>query len=145
MKGGDEQVFFDAVIERITPEVPRFVVFPGKAWDETGTFTVDVSLNGIPIGLRNLIPWKERGWHFGLSQPMCRKVGVETGDRVHVEMRRLGDRRPRELEELLKSDPKAQKAWIALSVGERRDFVLFVADAKKPETRTGRARRLLGR
>ena len=76
---------------------------------------------------------------------MCRKVGVETGDRVHVEMRRLGDTQPHELEELLRSDPRAQKAWNALSVGGRRDFVLFVADAKKPETRTRRARRLLGR
>jgi hypothetical protein len=77
MKTGDEPVFFDAAIERIALEVPRFIVYPGKAWDETGTFLVDVSLSGIPIGLRNLIPWKERGWHFGLSQPMCRKVGVE--------------------------------------------------------------------
>jgi Bacteriocin-protection, YdeI or OmpD-Associated/Domain of unknown function (DUF1905) len=124
---------------------PRFVVYPGKAWDETGTFTVEVSLNGIPIGLRNLIPWKERGWHFGLSEPMCRKVGVETGDRVHVEMRRLGDTRPQELNELLNSDPKAQRAWNGLSAGERREFVIFVADAKKPETRVRRTRRLLGR
>jgi hypothetical protein len=145
MKTGDEPICFDAVIERIAPEVPRFIVYPGKAWDEAGTFTVDVSLNGIPIGLRNLIPWKERGWHFGLSQPVCRKVGMETGDRVHVEMRRLGDTRPHELRELLKSDPKAEKAWKGLSAGERRDFVLFVADAKKPETRMRRARRLLGR
>ena len=80
MKGVDGQISFHAVIERIAPEVPRFVVYPGKAWDETETLTVDVSLNGIPIGLRNLIPWIERGWHFGLSQPMCRKAGVETGE-----------------------------------------------------------------
>jgi hypothetical protein len=146
MKTGDVPISFEAVIERIAPVVPRFIVYPGKAWDETaGTFTVDVSLNGIPVGLRNLIPWKERGWHFGLSQPICRKVGVETGDRVHVEMRRLGDTRPQELQELLKSDPKAENAWKELSAGERRDFVLFVADAKKPGTRMRRARRLLGR
>ncbi len=143
MKGGDSQISFDAVIERIAPEVPRFVVYPGKAWGETETFTVDVSLNGIAIGLRNLIPWKERGWHFGLSQPMCRKAGIETGDRVRVEMRRLGDTLPPELAELLGSDPRAQKAWKALPAGGRRDFVLFVAGARKPETRTRRARRLL--
>jgi hypothetical protein len=144
VKGADEKIFFDAVIERIAAEVPRFIVYPGKAWDETETFIVEVSLNGISIGLRNLIPWKERGWHFGLSQPMCQKVGVDTGDRVHVAMRRLGDAQPYELQELLQNDSKAQKAWSALSTGERRDFVLFVADAKKPETRARRARRLLG-
>jgi uncharacterized protein YdeI (YjbR/CyaY-like superfamily) len=31
-----------------------------------------------------------------------------------------------------------------LSEGQQRDSVLFVADAKKPETRMRRARRLLG-
>jgi hypothetical protein len=91
MKIGDEPISFDAVIERIAPEVPCFVVYPHKAWDETGTFRVDVSLNGIPIGLRNLIPWKERGWNFGLPQPICRRVCLETGDWIDIEMRRLGD------------------------------------------------------
>jgi hypothetical protein len=114
MNTGDEPISFDAMIERIAPEVPRFVAYPGKAWDETGTFTIDVSLNGIPNDLRNLISWKERGWHFGLSQPMCSKVGVETGDQVHVEMRRLGDTPPQELQELLRSNTKAAKAWNAL-------------------------------
>lgn len=141
----NESIRFDAVVERIAPEVPRFVVYPGKAWDETETFIVDVSLNGVGIGLRNLIPWKERGWHFGLSEPMCRKVGVDTGDPVHVEMRRVGDERPRELDELLESNPKAKSAWNALPPPEQRDFMLFVAGAAKPETRERRAKRLLGR
>jgi uncharacterized protein YdeI (YjbR/CyaY-like superfamily) len=72
-------------------------------------------------------------------------VGAETGDQVHVEMRRLGDTLPQELQELLRSNTKAAKAWTALTAGERRDFVLFVVDAKKPETRVRRAKRLLGR
>ena len=145
MKGRDAQISFDAKIERIAPEVPRYIVYPGEAWDESATFIVEVALNGIPIGLRNLIPWKERGWHFGLSEPICRKVGVDTGDRVHIEMRRLGNTRPPELQELLENDSRARKAWDSLSDGERRDVVLFVAEAKKPETRTRRARRLLAR
>jgi hypothetical protein len=144
MRDRDEQISFDAAVERIAPEVPRFVVYPGKAWNESGTFIVDVSINGVPIGRRSLIPWKERGWHFGLSEPMCRTVGVDTGDPVHVEMRRPRDTRPDELKALLKSNPSAQRTWERLSVGERRDFVLFVASAKKTETRTRRARRLLG-
>ena len=144
VRGRDSQISFDAVIERIAPEVPRYIVYPGEAWDETATFIVEVALNGIPIGLRNLIPWKERGWHFGLSEPICRKVGVETGDRVHIEMGRLGNTRPRELQDLLENNSKARKAWDSLSEGQQRDFVLFVAGAKKPETRMRRARRLLG-
>ena len=136
-------ICFDALIERIAPEVPRFIVYPGQAWDETGTFLVDVLLNGIPIGPRNLIPWRERGWHFGLSKAACRKAGVETGDSVRVEMRRPGEILPQELEELLKSNPNARRAWNALSSGERREVIVFVGDAKKPATRMRRAERLL--
>lgn len=61
MNGRDSQISFDARIERIAPEVPRYIVYPGEAWDESATFIVEVALNGIPIGLRNLIPLKERG------------------------------------------------------------------------------------
>ncbi len=139
-----DPIRFDAEVERLAPEVPRFIVYSGQAWDETATFIVEVSLNGIVIGLRSLIPWKERGWHFGLSQPMCDQVGIETGDRVRVEMCRPADARPNELKELLSNHPKAQKAWNALKSGEQRDFLLFVASAKKPETRVRRAMKLLG-
>lgn len=139
MRVRDGQISFEAVVERIAPEVPRFVVYPGKAWDETGTFIVDVSLNGVSIGLRNLIPWKERGWHFGLSEPICRKVQVDTGDRVHVEMRRLGDARPDELEELLKANPKAQKVWNGLPPPERR--ILCCSLPVRRKLRPARARR----
>lgn len=145
MSRREAQISFDAIVERIAPEVPRFVVYPGKAWNETGTFIVDVSLNGVPIGLRSLIPWKERGWHLGLSEPMCRKVGVDTGSHVYVGMRRPDDARPDELKALLNSNPSAKKSWDGLLTGERRDFVLFVASAKKAGTRTRRAKRLLGR
>ena len=127
------------------PRSATFYRLSRQGLDEKETFAVDVSLNGVAIGLRNLIPWKGRGWHFGLSQPMCNKVGVETGDRVHVEMRRPGDIRPRELKELLKRDPDAKRAWDALSANERRDVVMFVASGKKPETRIRRATRLLSR
>lgn len=74
---------------------------------------------------------------------MCRMVGIETGDPVRVAMRAPMDARPDELKEVLKNNSEARESWDRLSSGERRDFVLFVASAKKPETRTRRARRLL--
>lgn len=143
LRASEEPICFEARIERIAPEVPRFVVYPGKAWDETGAFLVEVSLNAVPIGLRNLIPWKERGWHFGLSEPICRMVGLDTGDPVHVEIRRLGDKLPEELRDILKTNPQAKKAWNALPEGAKRDFIVFVANAKKVETRMRRASQLL--
>jgi hypothetical protein len=46
-EGWRRKIRFDAVIERLAPEVPRFFVYAGKAWDETATFIVDISLNRI--------------------------------------------------------------------------------------------------
>ena len=40
MKGGDEKISFEVVIEGIAPEVPRFIVYPVKACDEMETFLV---------------------------------------------------------------------------------------------------------
>jgi hypothetical protein len=40
MKGGDEKISFEVVIEGIAPEVPRFIIYLGKACDETETFLV---------------------------------------------------------------------------------------------------------
>ena len=71
MKRYDAQISFAAVVERIAPEVPRYVVYSGEAWDETGTFLVEVALNGIPIGLRSMIPWKigMAFWTVGTDMP----------------------------------------------------------------------------
>jgi hypothetical protein len=43
MKGGDVKISFDVVVEGIAPEVSRFIVYPGKACDETETFIVSGS------------------------------------------------------------------------------------------------------
>ena len=113
MKSSTVSIRFESVIERIAPEVPRFIVYSGKAWDETGTVIVDVSLNGIAIGL-------------------------DTGDRVQVEIYRLGDALPKELQDLLKRHAKAEKRWSELPKAEQRDFVLFVANAKRSrQSRSG--------
>ena len=74
---------------------------------------------------------------------MCRTVGVETGDRVRVEMRRVGKALPQELEDLLNNNQYARRNWDALPLGARRDFILFIAAAKKTATRVRRAERLL--
>jgi uncharacterized protein YdeI (YjbR/CyaY-like superfamily) len=105
---------------------------------------VEVRLNGIDIGMRNPVRWKERGWNFGLAEPMCRKVGVETGSPVRVEMRRVEDPRPAELVELMEKSAKARADWEARSAPQRREFSLFVAGAKQAETRARRAGQLLG-
>ncbi len=51
-----------------------------------GAASAQNALNGIPIGLSNLIPRKQRGWDLGVLRPICDKVVVDSG---HAEMRTL--------------------------------------------------------
>ena len=50
-------------------------------------------------------------------------------------MRRVGEALPQELEDLLNNNQYARRNWDALSLGARRDFILFIAAAKKTATR----------
>lgn len=136
---------FTAVIERLAPEVPRFVVYSGDAWGQTETFVIDVRINGQAIGWRSLVPWKERGWSFGLSEPMCKRLAVETGARVDVEMTHVADPRVPELRDLLEANEIAAKNFERLTPAQRRMFCLEVADAKSSTARNRRASRLLNR
>lgn len=134
---------FSAVVERLAPGVPRFVVYSGNAWGETETFVIDVRINGQPIGWRSLVPWKERGWSFGLNDPMCKRLAIDTGSRVEIEMTRVADPRVPELRALLEQNAIAKRNFERLTPAQRRMFCLEVADAKSAAARGRRASRLL--
>lgn len=79
---------------------------------------------------------------IGLSKANREGAGVETGDEVEVEL--ALDTEPREVVEpddlaaALDADPAARAAYDALSYSRRRQHVLAVDGAKKPETRRRR-------
>jgi len=80
-----------------------------------------------------------------LPQPLCEKAGIETGDRVELEMRVASEELPAELAELLASDALAKKAWERLSASSRRMVREHVAAAKQTETRARRAEAAVAR
>src|SRR5699024_10835462 len=81
---------------------------------------------------------------FTLDAAIRTAAGVSPGDTVRLEITRIGDeadaRPPAELVRALATHADAQATWDATTPLARRDWVLWITTAKKPETRLKRIR-----
>jgi len=92
-----------------------------------------------------------RGGQFliPLSAENRTAAGVAAGDEVEVEL--TLDTAPREVEvpadlaEALASDPAARKAFDGLPFTHRKEYVRWIEEAKKPETRASRVAKTLAK
>ena len=92
-----------------------------------------------------------RGGQFliPLSAENRTAAGVAAGDEVEVEL--TLDTAPREVEvpadlaEALASDPAARKAFDGLPFTHRNEYVRWIEEAKKPETRVDRVAKTLAK
>jgi hypothetical protein len=88
-----EGIQFSARILRKQPDLPRYVVVdPVHVAGRDAAFAATVSLNGCPEFERNIRPWGRGSgvFFFNLTEPQCRKAGVDTGDTCEVSIRPLG-------------------------------------------------------
>jgi hypothetical protein len=83
--------------------------------------------------------------YIGLNKDVRAAAGVDAGDRVSVTMELDSEPRtvsvPPDLRAALAADPEADTAFACLSFTHRREYVEWVEEAKRPETR---ARRIAG-
>ncbi len=137
-----------STVSRHHPQMPRLVSVPWDAvsrWKLSGTTVVEATLNGTPIGRRSLKRWDEqRCWWFDLPEPLCRKLGLEVGDAVQVELRQASEELPAELAALVARNKAARAAWGRLTPAQQRMLREEVLAGKQPATRARRARRGLG-
>ena len=80
-----------AKIARKQPDLPRFVVIRAEAlapWSLTGTTPVDVEIEGVAVLPRTVRKWDDRRWFMSITKKDCEKLGVDTGSRVAVRIRR---------------------------------------------------------
>ena len=143
-------VLIDSVVERTAPGLPRFVVAPAAAlerWQLAGTTVVQARLNSVDLGRRSLKHWGARDcWFIDLTEKQCSAIGVDTGDRVRLQLRLASTEPPDELSALIASDPAARSVWEGFSPARRRQLSEHVRSARRPETRLRRAKLgLLGR
>jgi hypothetical protein len=97
--------------------------------------------------------WKSRvailrgRYLLGLSNANRQAAGVATGDEVEVEVELDAEPRvvaePADFARALAADPAARTAYDRLSYGHKREHVLAIESAKRPETRVRRIEKAL--
>ena len=137
-----------STIEHKHEGLPRFVCIPMNKVDPlglSGTTTVDLSINGVKVGRRSLKRWDDRScWWMDLSNDVCRKANIDTGDVVKLSLAVAADELPKELADLIKKDSTAQRHWEKLTPGQQRMLREEILAAKQSATRARRAARALG-
>jgi hypothetical protein len=137
-----------STIEHKHEGLPRFVCIPMKKVDPlglNGTTTVDLTINGIGVGRRSLKRWDDRNcWWMDLSNDVCRKANIETGDVVKLSLTIASDELPPELAALIKRNSSARSRWKKLTTGQQRMLREEILSAKQSATRARRAARALG-
>jgi hypothetical protein len=118
-------------------EVPQGVI---EALGGDGRSPVTITINGHSWKSRIAIM---RGRHLiGLSNANRRAAGVATGDEVEVDLELDVEPRvvvePEDFARALDADPVARAAFDRLAYSHRREHVLAIESAKKPETRARR-------
>lgn len=88
------------------------------------------------------------GQHIiGVSREMRQALGKAAGDTISVTMERGTEERavevPEDLAAALTENPDAQKYFDSLAYSHRKEYVGFVTEAKKPETRAKRIARTI--
>lgn len=78
---------------------------------------------GIPIAIRN-----EIGKSFGSEIEVCLKEDLEER-KIDI---------PEDFQDMLDKEPKAQERYNSLSFTAKKDFIRWITDAKKQETRLNR-------
>jgi hypothetical protein len=84
---GEATISFRARILRKQPDLPRYIVVnPVHVAGRSKSFAAKVRLNDAGPFDRNIHPWGKGSavFFFNLTEPQCRKAGLDTGDECQV-------------------------------------------------------------
>lgn len=140
-----------ATLRQPAPPVRRgtwtFLVLPAAASASLPTRaskTVEGRLNGQPFRAI-LEPDGQRSHWLKVDRRLREAAGADVGDEVTLEFRPAAEEMeaamPADLRRALAAAPAAKALWSAITPVARRDWILWITSAKKPETR---ARRVAG-
>ena len=132
---------FEAVLEDNAPGVVFELPFDAKQEYGKGRAPVRVTIGGFTF--RTTLAVYGGRAIVGVNNANREAAGVEAGDLVPVEIEL--DTEPREIEvppelaEALEPQPELREFFDGLSYTHRREYAVWVAEAKREETRTRRA------
>jgi len=136
-----------STVIRHMPQFARLVTIPLDVvapWKLNQTTVVEGTINGIDLGRRSMKRWDERQcWWIDLPDPLCKKVKIDVGDEVELNLTLASEELPDELKTLLSKDPAAKARWEKLTSAQQRMLREEIFAAKSSETRTRRGEKVL--
>ncbi len=140
----DEILEFEGILNTVAGTQALSVDFPydvEKMYGTRGQVKVKVTFDGVPY--RGSLARMGHHCHFLVVRKDIRaQIGKNAGDRVWITVRRDTEERivelPEELAALFAENPEAQARYDKLSYTHRKEYVQWINEAKRPETRRNR-------
>lgn len=113
--------------------------------EESGKFNqrVIANVNGLVNWQAGIVALGEGKGYIALSKERMKKLGVNYGDTVTVELTKdtstYGHEFPKEFEEVLLQDPEAKSRFDAMSPGKQRTIIYYILQVKSSDKRIERA------
>jgi hypothetical protein len=141
---------FDAVILKWGAQDAAFIEFPYEVETEFGV-RGQVKVRATFDGIDYRGSLAKMGTHchiLGLTQQIRRAIGKQTGETVHVVLHE--DMEPRTIDipddfgKLMDENHEARDFFNTLSYTNKKQYVLWISNAKKEETRKNRLEKSIG-
>lgn len=135
---------FTAVLKKDADTPMMYVDFPydvKELFGTRGNVKVKITYDGIPH--RGLLTNMGGSCHFlGINKELRAKIGKAPGESVFITLQRDTEERiveiPEDLAAAFAANPAAQARYDKLSYTHRKEYVRWITEAKRPETRTTR-------
>lgn len=137
---------YDAIIQKHEMLDAAYVEFPHDVQQEFGT-KGQVKVVALFDGIEYRGSLARMGHHchvLGMTKEIRRAIGKNPGDTVHVVLRKDDEPRavelPLALAAALANEPEAMAFFESLSYTHKKEYAVWIADAKRPETMERRVR-----
>ncbi|MBW8358716.1 MAG: YdeI/OmpD-associated family protein [Weeksellaceae bacterium] len=146
-----EAIRFCAPIMRHKDMNAAYVEFPFSAvefFGKKGQVKVKVVFDN-KVEYRGSLANMGQGIHcLGLTQAIRKELGKDSGDEVNVELWEDTEERtveiPEDVQEILKQNPEAKFILENMSYTHRKEYIRWITEAKRPETKENRKKKMIG-
>lgn len=133
---------FQAVILQHEGINGAYIVPPFDVKEVFGSKRVKVIATFDGVEYRGSIVYMGNCYMIGITQEIRKKIGKDFGDTIRVTLEKDEEERkielPTDFMEAMKQKPEALKTYEGLSYTGKKEYVTWITDAKKEETRKNR-------
>lgn len=145
-----DPIQFNAEIKQHGAQNAAYVEFPfstEELFGKKGQVKVKVLFDDKVEYRGSLAKMKSNCHMLGLTQAVRKQLGKSFGDEVSVKLWEDKEERtveiPEDVQAVFDSNPKASELYKAMSYTHRKEFMRWITDAKKTETRENRKVKLI--